>query len=88
MLAANAWYWLGFSHVAQSDFKGGAAIFQRMVKEHPNHAKTPDAMLSLARAQVQLEAPAEARAVLEQLLAKHPASRAAENGKRLLATLK
>jgi tol-pal system protein YbgF len=87
-LVANAWYWLGFSHIAQSDFKGGAAIFQRMIKDYPANPKTPDAMLSLARAHVQLNEPERARAVLDLLLAKHPATRAAENGKRLLATLK
>ncbi|MBI5330485.1 MAG: tol-pal system protein YbgF [Betaproteobacteria bacterium] len=87
-LTANAWYWLGFSHVAQSDFKGGATIFQRMVKDFPAHAKAPDAMLSLARAQIQLNEPEAAKTMLEQLLVKHPASRAAENGKRLLSTLK
>jgi TolA-binding protein len=45
-------------------------------------------MLSLARAQVQMNESDLARATLEQLIAKHPQSKAAENGKKLLATLK
>lgn len=87
-LAANALYWTGFSHVGLSDFKGASASYQRLLKEFPASSKAPDAMLSLARAQVQVNEPDIARATLEQLIAKHPQSKAAENGKKLLATLK
>lgn len=87
-LAANALYWTGFSHVGLSDFKGASASYQRLLKEFPASPKAPDALLSLARAQVQMNEPDNARATLEQLIAKHPQSKAAENGKKLLATLK
>lgn len=87
-LAANAMYWTGFSHVGLSDFKGASASYQRLLKEFPNSSKVPDALLSLARTQVQMNEPDAARATLEQLVAKHPQSKAAENGKKLLATLK
>ena len=87
-LAGNALYWTGFSHVGVSDFKGAAANYQRLLKDFPSSPKVPDAMLSLARAQAQLNEIDNARATLEQLIAKHPQSKAAENGKKLLATLK
>lgn len=86
-LAANAVYWLGFSHVGLSDFKAGIAGYQRLLRDFPNSPKVPDAMLSLARAQVQTRDIDAARATLYQLFAKHPQSKAAENGKKLLATL-
>jgi len=88
-LAANALYWMGISQVTgQSDFKSAAETYQRLLKEFPSSPKVPDALLSLARTQIQLEDKEAARATLNQLLAKHPLSKAAENGKKLLATLK
>lgn len=88
-LAANALYWIGFSQVAgQSDFKSASESYQRLLKDFPTSPKASDALLSLARAQIQLEDKEAARATLNQLLAKHPASKAAEGAKKLLATLK
>lgn len=88
-LAANALYWMGISQVTGlSDFDAAAASYQRLLKEFPTSPKAPDALLSLARAQIQLEDKEAARATLNQLLTKHPLSKAVENGKKLLATLK
>jgi tol-pal system protein YbgF len=87
-LAANAWYWTGFSYVGLSDFKGALASYQRLLKDFPASPKAPDAMLSMARAQVQMNEPEHARATLDQLIGKHPQSKAAESGKKLLSTLK
>lgn len=87
-LAANAWYWTGFSYVGLSDFKGALASYQRLLKDFPASPKAPDAMLSMARAQVQMNEPELARATLDQLMVKHPQSKAAESGKKLLSTLK
>lgn len=87
-LAANALYWVGISQVTGlSDFTAAAESYQRILKDFPTSPKVPDALLSLARAQIQLDDKSAARATLNQLLAKHPASKAAENGKKLLATL-
>lgn len=87
-LAANALYWTGVSYAALSDFASALTSYQRLLKDFPSDPKVPDTMLSLARAQVQLNQPEQARATLEQLIGAHPQSRAAEGGKRLLATLK
>ena len=87
-LAANAQYWTGFAHFAMSDFKNSAVSYQQLLKDYPNSAKVPDAMFSLARAQVQLDDLEGARGLLEQLVARYPTSKAAENGKKLLATFK
>lgn len=87
-LAANAWYWTGFSQVGMSDFKAAAAAYLRLLKDFPNSPKAPDALLSLARTQIQLNETEAAKTALEQLIAKHPQTKAAENGRKLLATLK
>lgn len=87
-LAANGLYWIGIAQVTgQSDFNAAASSYRRLLKEYPTSPKVPDAMLSLARAQIQLEDKSAARETLDQLLAKHPFSKAAENGKKLLAIL-
>lgn len=87
-LVPNAHYWTGFSYVGMSDFESAAASYQHLIAEYPNSPKTPDAMLSLARAQVQMKQSAEAIATLDALIEKFPYSRAADNGKKLLSTLK
>jgi len=87
-LAANAYYWTGFSQVGMADFRNAAESYKQLVQLFPQSQKVPDAMLSLARAQVQMSAQSEAVATLEKLLARFPHSRAAINGKKLLATLK
>ena len=87
-LVPNAHYWTGFSYVGMSDFESAAASYQHLISEFPNSPKTPDAMLSLARAQVQMKHNDEAIAMLDKLIEKFPYSRAADNGKKLLSTLK
>jgi len=88
-LAANALFWMGYSYATgQSDFNNAAASYQRLLIDFPNSPKVPDALLSLARAQVQLGDIEAAISTLNQLLNKHPQSKAAEFGKKLLATLK
>lgn len=87
-LAANAYYWSGFSQVGLADFRNAAESYKQLIQLFPQSQKVPDALLSLARAQVQMNAQAEAVATLEKLLARFPHARAAINGKKLLATLK
>jgi len=87
-LVPNAHYWTGFSYVGMSDFESAAASYQFLITEFPNSPKTPDAMLSLARAQVQMKTNDEAIATLDKLIERFPYSRAADNGKKLLSTLK
>ena len=87
-LVPNAHYWTGFSYVGMSDFESAAASYQHLISEFPNSPKTADAMLSLSRAQVQMKDHASAIATLEKLIERFPYSRAADNGKKLLSTLK
>lgn len=87
-LVPNAHYWTGFSYVGMSDFDSAAVSYQYLIDTFPNSSKTPDAMLSLARAQVQMNKQAEAATTLDSLLERFPYSRAADNGKKLLSTLR
>ncbi len=87
-LAANALYWIGISQVTgMSNFKAAAESYIRLLEEYPNSPKVPDALLSLARAQIQMEEKELAQATLNRLLTNYASSKAAENGKKLIATL-
>lgn len=87
-LAANALYWIGIAQVTgQSDYRGAVESYQRLLKEYPSSPKVPDTLLSLARAQIQMDQKELAKGSLNHLLVRHPLSKAAEDGKKLLATL-
>lgn len=84
-LAGNACYWQGLSHFAMADHKSAVAAQQRLLREYPQHGKVPDAMVSLARAQIQLGETENARQGLEQVIARYPATRSAELAKKILS---
>lgn len=87
-LAANALYWIGISQVTGlSNFKAASESYTRLLEEYPNSPKVPDALLSLARTQIQMDEKELAQVTLNRLLTNHASSKAAENGKKLLATL-
>lgn len=46
-LAANAWYWLGELHAAQSSPVDATAAFEKVLSDFPQSAKVPDAMYKL-----------------------------------------
>ncbi len=87
-LASNAHYWLGLAYASLGDHASAVQVYQKLLKEFPSSNKVPDAMVSLARAHIQLGELASAQALLEQVVAKHAQSRAAENARKLLTTLK
>lgn len=86
--ASNGHYWLGLSYFSLGDYKHAAASQQRLLREHGQSHKAPDAMVSLARAQVQLGETETARKTLEQVLEKYPATRAAEAARKMLDLMK
>jgi tol-pal system protein YbgF len=87
-LAGNATYWLGFSYYAQGDYKNAQMAHQRLLKDYPQHVKVPDAMIGLARADIQLGDVAKANQLLEQVSAKYPGTSAAETAQKMQALLK
>jgi TolA-binding protein len=48
----------------------------------------PDALLNIASSQIEMGESSAARKTMDEILAKHPASDAAETAKRWLATLR
>lgn len=87
-LASNALYWLGLAQATLGNYPAAVEAYQRLLNDFPTSSKVPDAMLSLARARIQTGETAAAQTLLDQLVARFPQSRAAENARRLLATLR
>ncbi|HBU30702.1 MAG: tol-pal system protein YbgF [Thiobacillus sp. GWE1_62_9] len=87
-LAANAQYWIGYSHYALKDYKTALAHQQKLVAAYPASPKVPDALLNIASNQLALDNLAGARKTLEEIVAKHPDTHAATLAARRLAALK
>lgn len=87
-LASNAQYWIGNSYSALRDFKNCIANQKMLIAQYPDSPKAPDAMLNLASCQIEAGEKDTAKKTLEDLLAKHPTSGAADAAKKRLANLK
>ncbi|MFA5081825.1 MAG: tol-pal system protein YbgF [Hydrogenophilaceae bacterium] len=83
-LAGNACYWLALTYFARGDHRSAVATQQRLLRDYPQHAKVPDAMVNMARAHIQLGQTEEARRLLEEVSVKYPATRSAELAKKIL----
>jgi tol-pal system protein YbgF len=87
-LASNAQYWIGNSYSALRDFKNCIANQKILIAQYPDSPKAPDAMLNLASCQFEAGEKDIAKKTLEDLLARHPTSGAADAAKKRLANLK
>jgi tol-pal system protein YbgF len=87
-LAPNAQYWIGVSYFNQRDFAKALQSNQALIKGYPDSAKVPDAMLNIASVHVEQSDYAAARGVLEEVIAKFPASDAAAKARTRLTLLK
>jgi len=59
-----------------------------VVRNFPDHAKAPDALLNIATCQLEMKDRAATRKTLESLVAKYPDAPAAATAKERLAALK
>ena len=79
----NAQYWLGNSFYAQRDCKSAIAAQLLVLKNYPDSAKAPDAMLNIASCQTELKDKA-AKKTLQDLIKQFPESQAAVTAKQRL----
>ncbi len=84
-LAAPAQYWIGDSLFNARDYAGAIAAQKRLLETWPGSAKAPDALLNMASAFRETGDALAERKALEQLIAKHPASEAADKARKRLA---
>lgn len=87
-LASSAQYWIGDSYYNMRDFRLAIASQRAVLKNYPDSAKVPDALLNIASSQAELGETAAARKTMEEIVARHPTSDAAEKARRRIAGLK
>ena len=83
-----ALFWLGNAQYATRNYKEAITNFRSLLSSAPNHAKAPEAMLSIANCQIELKDTAGARATLGTLIKQYPQSEAAQAGRDRLSKLK
>lgn len=85
----SAQFWLGSAQYASRSYQLSLDTLRRMLQLAPTHPRAPDAMLSIANAQIELKEPQPAvRKTLEDLIKAHPQSEAASAAKDQLLRLK
>ena len=76
-LAPNAYYWLGESYYATSNYPVALEAFQRLVANYPQSEKAPDALLKLGYTQLELKQNDAGKNTLKSVATKYPGSKAA-----------
>ncbi|MFZ2738219.1 MAG: tol-pal system protein YbgF [Burkholderiaceae bacterium] len=85
---ASALFWQGNSQYANRQFKEAIAIFRSLLAHAQDHARAPEAVLSIANCQIELKDNKAARKTLEDLIKAYPQSEAAPAAKERLTRLK
>ncbi|MBB3189144.1 tol-pal system protein YbgF [Halomonas cerina] len=76
-LTANAYYWLGELHSAESELEAAERAFQRVLEDFPDSGKVPDTLYKLGLLKIRQGAPDAGRALLERVINDYPESSAA-----------
>jgi tol-pal system protein YbgF len=84
----SALFWLGNAQYATRNYSEAVANFRSMLSMAPDHAKAPEAVLSIANCQIELKDTRAARRTLEDLVKAYPQSEAAQAGRERLSRLK
>lgn len=84
----SALFWLGSAKYVTRDYTDAANQLRAFVSMNPHHVRVPEAMLTLANAQLEIKQSKEARKTLEDLIKAFPASEAAQAAKERLSRLK
>ena len=84
----SALFWLGNARYAGRDYKEAIWAFRALVTQSPQHAKAPEALLSLANCQIELKDRKAATKTLDDLIKAYPSSEAAKAAQERLSALK
>ncbi len=87
-LAPSAQYWIGDSYFNMRDFRLSISSQRLLIASYPESTKVPDALLNIASSQTELGETAAARKTMDELVAKHPASDAADKARRRMANVR
>lgn len=76
--AGNAQYWLGEVHLVEGDLQAAGKAFALVSHSYPEHNKVPDSLYKLADVERRLGNADKARGIMQEVVAKHPNSSAAQ----------
>ena len=82
--APSAQYWIGNAYYARRDFDNAIDTQRNLIKAFPDSAKAPDALLNIASSQRETNKITASRKTLEELIARYPASDAADKARQRL----
>lgn len=85
--ADNAQYWIGECLYDRKEFEAARAEFLRVINEHPDGNKVPDAMVKVGLCEQRLGRSAEARRMYDAAMLSYPDSQAAAVAMRLLGEM-
>lgn len=83
-----SYFWLGNAQYANRDYKEAIKNFSTLLERAPNHARAPEALLSIANCHIDLKDLKAARKTLEEVMSKYPQSESAAAAKERLGKLK
>jgi tol-pal system protein YbgF len=84
----SALFWLGNAQYAGKDCKSAVVNFRSLIAAAPDHIRVPDALLTIANCQLESKENKAARKTLDELIANHPATDAANAAKDRLSRMK
>jgi tol-pal system protein YbgF len=87
-LAPSAQYWIGDSYFNMRDYRLAIMSQRLLLVTYPDSNKVPDALLNIATAQAEMGETAAARKTMDELVAKHPNTDAADKARRRMANLR
>jgi len=83
--APSAHYWAGSAHYQLGEYKKAVDLFGHLAAAWPDDPKAPDALLGMANCQQESADAKGAKKTLETIVAKYPASAAAQVARQRLA---
>jgi tol-pal system protein YbgF len=81
-------YWLGNAQYVNKAYAQSVASHQRLVRQFPEHMRSPEALLAMANSEVELKDPKSAKLTLTKLVKMYPESEAAAAARERLARLR
>lgn len=81
-------YWLGNAQYANRAYAQSVASHQRLVRQYPDHVRSPEALLATANSEVELKDPKSAKLTLTRLVKTYPEAEAAAAARERLARLR
>jgi len=85
--SADAWFRLGEIAYGDKRYREAVLAYGRVAQDFPRSDKAPDALYRTAEAMIALDLKDDAKAILEDLVSRHPKSSAAQKAKARLAEL-